>query len=115
MRAFPERHPADFADILCGAESPLMVGGQAVNLWAEVYGEALPTLESFEPFVSKDADIYGTRSLAEQLARRAGWELHFDPRRDSVVAAILRKQQAPDEPPLTVEVLSQVNGLTTQI
>lgn len=72
----------------------------------------MPALESFEPFVSKDADIYGTRALAEQLARRAGWELHFDPRRDSVVAAILRKQKTPDEPPLTIEVLSQVNGLT---
>ena len=112
MRAIPERQPQDFADILCGAELPLMVGGQAVNLWAAVYGPALPALESFEPFVSKDADIFGTRALAEQLARRAGWELHFDPQRDSIVAAILRKRQVADEPPLTIEVLSQVNGLT---
>jgi hypothetical protein len=112
MPAIPERKPADFADILCGSELPLMVGGQAVNLWAEVYGQALPVLGSFEPFVSKDADIYGTRVLAEQLAHRAGWELHFDPRRDSIVAAILRKQRIPDETPLTIEVLSQVNGLT---
>lgn len=112
MRAIPERQPADFADILCGAELPLIVGGQAVNLWAEVYGHALPALDSFEPFVSKDADIYGTRALAEQLAHRTGWELHFDSRRDSIVAAILQKQKAPDESPLTIEVLSQVNGLT---
>ncbi len=89
-----------------------MVGGQAVNLWAEVYVSALPSLESFEPFVSKDADIYGTRALAEQLAHRTGWALHFDTRREPVVAAILSKQHAPNEPPLTVEVLSEVNGLT---
>jgi hypothetical protein len=112
MHVSPERQPADFADILCGDELPLIVGGQAVNLWAEVYHAALPALESFAPFVSKDADIYGTRALAEQLARRAGWELHFDPRRDSVVAAILRKQPTCDEPDLTIEVLSEVNGLT---
>lgn len=112
MRGLPERTPADFADILCGAESPLIVGGQAVNLWAEVYTTALPNLEAFAPFVSKDADIYGTRALAEQLARRTGWELHFDPRRTSIVAAILRKQRNPAEPALTIEVLSQVNGLS---
>ncbi len=69
-------------------------------------------MEAFAPFVSKDAAIYGTRALAEQLARRTGWELHLDPRRESIVAAILRKRRNPEEPALTIEVLSQVNGLS---
>lgn len=62
--------------------------------------------------MSKDADIYGTRALAEQLALRAGWEMSFEPRRDSVVSAILRHDRMTGEHPLTIEVLSQVNGLT---
>lgn len=112
MPGIPERTPRDFLAILGAAELPLIVGGQAVNLWADLYAPEVPALDDFRPFVSKDADIYGTRALAEKLARRAGWELHFDPKRDSIVAAILRHERTPGESPLTIEVLSQVNGLT---
>ena len=90
MPGTPERAPRDFVAILGASELPLIVGGQAVNLWADLYAPEVPALEQFRPFVSKDADIYGTRALAERLARRAGWELYFDPKRDSIVAAILR-------------------------
>lgn len=112
MPSIPDRAPRDFSAILGAAELPLIVGGQAVNLWADLYAPEVPALEEFRPFVSKDADIYGTRALAEQLARRAGWEMSFDPRRDSVVSAILRHDRTPGEHPLSIEVLSQVNGLT---
>lgn len=50
------RTPADFAEILAGEEPPLLVGGQAVNLWAEIYANQAPGLESFAPFTSADAD-----------------------------------------------------------
>jgi hypothetical protein len=112
MPSTHDRAPRDFVAVLGAAELPLIVGGQAVNLWADLYAPELPELHEFQPFVSKDADIFGTRALAEQLARRTGWELSFDPRRDSVVAGILRHERTRGEPPLTIEVLSQVNGLT---
>ena len=103
MRATPERQPADFADILCGAELPPIVGGQAVNLGPSL--RPRPAGDGIaDRRVSKDATLWNGR-FAEQLAHRAGWELHFDPQRDSIVAAILRKQRTPDEPPLTIEVL----------
>ena len=108
----PPRTPADFAEILAGEESPLIVGGQAVNLWAEIYANQSPILEAYAPFTSADADIYGTRMLAETLAKRNGWECHFtdDPHSDAV--AILVKPTVNNEPTLTIEVLNEVNGLT---
>lgn len=111
MPALPERQPADFAEVLGGPELPLIVGGQAVNVWAHLYATAVPQLDDFVPFVSKDADIYGTRALAETLARRSGWEIIFDARKALVIAAILRKPDA-EGAALTVEVLREVNGLT---
>ncbi len=113
MPASPEHEPSAFAEILGAPELPLIVGGQAVNMWGYFYLTAMPTLEDFAPFVSKDADIYGTRTLAEDLALRAGWECIFDDRKAPVVTAVLRKLPASsDEPPLVIEVLSEVNGLT---
>jgi len=32
-----QRRAGDFADILASPERPLIVGGQAVNIWAEHY------------------------------------------------------------------------------
>lgn len=113
MPASPEHEPSAFAEILGAPELPLIVGGQAVNTWAYFYVTAVPGLKEYAPFVSKDADIYGTRALARDLAHRAGWECIFDEKRAPVVAAILRKTPArEDEPPLIIEVLSEVNGLT---
>jgi len=72
----------------------------------------VPTLAAFEPFTSFDADIFGSRALAETLAARAGWECRILPKRDSASVAILLKSNAVGEPPLVIEVLDEVNGLT---
>lgn len=37
----------------------VVVGGQAVNLWAYQYYENLPQLEISVPFSSEDLDFYG--------------------------------------------------------
>jgi hypothetical protein len=53
----------------------VLVGGQAVNLWAEVYRARVPSLlEPLAPFVSKDCDLhFRTRHEPEALARQVGW------------------------------------------
>lgn len=104
------RAPAEFAAIIAGDDPPLLVGGQAVNIWAELFVEAAPELAEFEPFVSRDADIFGTRSLAAALAVRAGWDCRTA-KPETVTAAILVKS-ASDGSSLVVEVLDEVNGLT---
>lgn len=53
----------------------MLVGGQAVNLWAEVYRARIPELlEPHAPFVSKDCDLhFRNRREPEALARDVGW------------------------------------------
>ncbi len=103
--------PAAFATVLTDPAQPLIVGGQAVNLWAEIYVEATPELHPFAPFVSKDADIHGNRALAEILHRRSGWACRFfdEPRQTAV--ALLTKPADAAGPALNVEVLRTVYGV----
>lgn len=60
-----QQPPAAFAAVLTDPTHPLIVGGQAVNLWAEIYSPSEPELGPFAPFTSKDADIHDDRALAE--------------------------------------------------
>src|SRR5688572_2752541 len=52
----------------------LLIGGQAVNYWAERYLGAEPELQSFLPFTSEDIDFKGAKAdvllIAEQLGRK---------------------------------------------
>jgi len=109
-----EQHrPAAFATVLADPTQPLIVGGQAVNLWAEIYVAAELELHAFEPFTSKDADIHGNRELASILQRRSGWTCRFfdEPRQTAV--AILTKPVEGAASTLTVEVIRSVFGLNT--
>jgi len=54
----PEQHEAsEFGEILNSPEQPLIVGGQAVNIWAEYFAPRNAQVAAQRPFVSKDADI----------------------------------------------------------
>jgi hypothetical protein len=107
------RTPGDFDEVLCLPEQPLIVGGQAVNIWADFYSAADNCLEALKPFVSKDADVFGDRALAERLAAASNWRLtcYYEPR--SVGLAMLTKE-LPNNGRLTVEIISSVNGLTSK-
>ena len=83
--------PAAFSAVLTDPSYPLIVGGQAVNLWAEIYASSEPTLQQFEPFTSKDADIHGDRALAEILHRRSGWTCQFFDEVRQPAVALLEK------------------------
>ena len=50
------RPPEDFAPLLATKEPVLLVGGQAVNLWAMYYETRTAALA---PFVSRDVDVLG--------------------------------------------------------
>ena len=108
----PEQHgPSEFGGILNSPERPLIVGGQAVNIWAEYFAPRKARVSAQRPFVSKDADIFGDRAMAQKLADAAGWEIKFfhEPRTIAVAALIKRR---PDAETVTVEVLRGVRGLT---
>jgi hypothetical protein len=54
-----------------GAGQPyLLVGGQAVNYWAERYLVTAPELAKLQPFTSEDIDFKGTREDVDRIARQ---------------------------------------------
>lgn len=50
----------------------VLVGGQAVNFWAEQYLSRAPELRTNAPYTSKDVDFCGTRAAVAECARRLG-------------------------------------------
>ena len=48
----------------------VLIGGQAVNYWAERYLPAEPQLKQLQPFTSEDIDFKGDRSDVERIGRQ---------------------------------------------
>jgi len=70
--------PQDIARILgvlSSADGVLIVGGQALNLWAERYRSKAAELEALAPFTSKDLDYFGHRAAAYKLAAAIGGKI----------------------------------------
>jgi len=54
------------------ADSVVLVGGQAVNFWAEFYAARVPAIEREAPFTSKDIDFCGDVRAVRVCAERLG-------------------------------------------
>jgi hypothetical protein len=85
---------------------PILVGGQAVNFWAQLYAPKLSELQHWQPFFSKDCDVYGNRDIAQRMQENSGWKLSLFPPREIAVASLVARDGR------TVEVLNAVRGLT---
>lgn len=68
----PPRAVIDIVAILADDQRAFVVGGQALNLWAEYYSERAAELLEFRPYTSKDIDYFGQRAVAEKLAEGLG-------------------------------------------
>jgi len=55
----------------------ILIGGQAVNYWAETYLHSEPELKAFVPFVSKDIDFMGGRGDVVKVARQLRLAVSF--------------------------------------
>jgi hypothetical protein len=51
---------------------PLLIGGQAVNYWAELYTKEEPGLLQWQPFASEDIDFQGSREDVRLIASQLG-------------------------------------------
>lgn len=105
----PPRPPGDFSRVLATPQPLLLVGGQAVNLWALYYADRTSDLA---PFVSRDADVLGDRETLELLGRLAGTKPQFFPHKpptNEIGVVIARDSTGA---PLLIEVLRNVKGAT---
>ncbi len=105
------RPPGDFADALATPEPVLLVGGQAVNLWALYYEDRT---SDFAPFVSRDVDVLGDHQTLTDLAAIIGAKPQFFPLKPpsneiGVVIAHDGSGQA-----MLIEVLRNVHGITNE-
>jgi len=103
------RPPADFASVLATKEPVLLVGGQAVNLWAMYYASRTAALA---PFVSRDVDVLGDRETLQALGKLAGTKPQFFPVKPPTneIGVVVAKDQ--NGLPLLIEVLRYVHGVS---
>lgn len=105
------RPPEDFARLLATQEPVLLVGGQAVNLWA-LYYEARTA--EMAPFVSRDVDVLGDRETLEALGKLARTRPQIFPIRPPTneVGVVIAKDT--NGLPLLIEVLRYVHGVSNE-
>ncbi len=105
------RPPQDFAPLLATKEPVLLVGGQAVNLWALYYETRTAALA---PFVSRDVDVLGDRETLEALGKLAGTKPQFFPVKPPTneIGVVIAKDH--NGLPLLIEVLRYVHGVSNE-
>ena len=79
----------ELASILQLDDGAFIVGGQALNLWAELYSDDCPELADFGPFTSKDLDYFGQQAAASKLASALDGEVIFPDPDDATPNAAL--------------------------
>ena len=65
----------------------MLIGGQAVNYWAETYLSQEPALAAWLPFTSKDIDFQGGRDDVLKLARALGVRAQLPHRKEMTAFA----------------------------
>lgn len=105
------RPPGDFARLLATKEPVLLVGGQAVNLWALYYQDRTADLA---PFVSRDADVLGDRETLVELGKLAGAKPQFFPRKppSNEIGVVIASDASGGA--MLIEVLRYVRGPTNE-
>jgi len=58
----------------------VLVGGQAVNYWAERYLSTEAELEKLQPFTSQDIDFKGNRRDVERIAQQLNLNANYPPK-----------------------------------
>jgi hypothetical protein len=106
--------PEDLKDVLSKLQDAgldaIIVGGQAVNLWAYCYSADNPELLNWMPFSSEDLDFFGGRVEAmlchEVLGGQVALSRDFDPSPNAGVVLVNQSNRQ-----LRIDMLASVYGL----
>lgn len=89
----------------------VVVAGQSVNFWADRYSTDEPRLSEFQPFTSRDLDLFGSIANAYRLAEEAHAKLQ-QPRKSSASPVIANVDVATGNVVRSVQFLRHVSGVT---
>jgi hypothetical protein len=88
----------------------ILVGGQAINIWASYYASRVPALMEYLPFSSADLDFYGGKLEAIACQKVLGGTINlnrdFDPSPNTGVLIVPTEAQ-----PLRIDFLGSVFGI----
>lgn len=91
---------------------PVVIGGQAINLWVQRYRAQDDAFLGDRPFTSKDLDFYRNREAAERLAEELGGRLLLPGANDVTPNAALVVASL-DGRPIEVDFMASVLGVDT--
>lgn len=91
----------------------MVVGGQAVSIWADRYLASEPELRQYLPFTSKDLDLLGDYLDLDHLAKATGFRKESAPRKLLIPSAGYLEIPRAGARPIKVEVLKRIHGVTT--
>jgi hypothetical protein len=108
---FSQEDVVAITSVLDLGEEAFIVGGQALNLWAERYSDRAPELRDFAPFTSKDLDYFGLRQAAEKLARALNGRVSYPTADDHGTASTALVVATINGKRITIDFLSNVLGV----
>jgi hypothetical protein len=107
--------PEDLLDVLIhlqvASSEIIVVGGQAVNLWATHYAQETESWQRLRPYASRDIDFFGSRleviTCAAELQGKAYVNRDFDSSPNTGIVTIPYRNQT-----LTIDFLATVFGIS---
>ena len=107
-----EELAAVFRGLQTAGWDAVLVGGQAVNVWACRYEQDLVAWRELRPFTSRDLDYYGGLAEARLAMRVLGGARALNTGSDPSPNAGVLKVSLPDGRELLVDILTGVFGLS---
>lgn len=92
----------------------VLIGGQAVNYWAEHYLSAEPQLEKLQPFTSEDIDFKGSRADVQRIARQLELSPSYPPKVAMTALAGTIPFQIGDLKS-TIEIVRRIPGISDSV
>lgn len=92
--------------------SLVLVGGQAVVFWVEYFDVSIPKTD--RPYLTQDADFYGTHEDAKQLSTLLGANIRLASMDDNTANIAVINYRGTAGKKLIIDVLGSVVGLTNQ-